>query len=111
MSSHPTVVPSSRRVVGQSVMICGNLWYEDDSPHLVLEVAYIRIICISSGTGKVGENGQSSLGVSTRFLWIRPSVPPPGNWRVGIANDWVTDRSSQNIRRWLYVQSSHGKGG
>ena len=37
MSSHPTVVPSSRQVVGQSGKICGNLWYGDDSPHLVLK--------------------------------------------------------------------------
>ena len=47
-------------------------------------------------------------GDSASPSWIRPSVPPLGDWRTGIAIDWVTGRS-YSCGRWLDVQSGLGK--
>ena len=65
------MVPSSRHVYRaaafllglghfwlQEIYVCavsGSMWYVDDSPHLPMAIVLVI------GTGKAGENGQSSL--------------------------------------------------
>ena len=70
----------------------GNWWYGDDSPHLAdscgLVVRIPGSIPSSQWTGKVGENGQSSVRGSNSSLWIRPLVATLA--RVGCAGKQFT---------------------